>query len=368
MKSSQVGSKAAMKKSAENVRKMELSTAQLLKKSQEKNSGAGGREGVAQSSTISKTFRDTLNVNSPVPPPVSSLDYQKLARPSANVQVQLPARPQMMGSFHGSIAQERWPRAPSNIGTSTYGASNFGSLNNQSGIINEPAAYQEGTVFAAPFHQHDFNQPEVPQNKDQSMTGAGIVNTKIRKFVVVHRLPRSVIALPIYTHEGRGLEKKSEKNEFVSIREVDFKDSAAQAESDNGIIWADAFPSFKRSDQRSSWFLMSDKTSVLLTHPHPHYLYQKATICGQLLPESAARLDELYRRWHFDEENTLSAAAPAIKELFPSSRATLQPPQRDNRDFVTGNRAAESTDWLSSRSRAQARGTPSDIYAPRRYI
>jgi hypothetical protein len=336
--------------------KMEFYRNKIIQDTQKK--GGAKIQATTKSSVFTKSFADILTVTTPVPPPASNGDYTKLARPPG---LTVPA----MGSFVGTKAQEGWSSRPtSTYGASKTGASNFGgstyaSNNKTVGQIHDAADYREGMIFTAPFHQHDYLQPDTVQSREQSMTEFGVVHTKLRKFVVVMRNPRAVIALPIYTHGGRGLEFKKEKNEFVSIRESDWEDSAAPAESDNGIVWADALPAYKRPEA-GSWGRMTDRTSVLLTHPHPHYFDRKATFVAQLLPESISKIKTLYRAWNFGEAAPTPAVASAPKELFPTSA-----PKELFPSGTTRNRAAESSNWLSSRSQVQGR-TPSGVYAPRR--
>ena len=310
------------------------------------------REQTTKSSVFNNSF-SALQIDAPV---------QKYVSPRTNSEALNSALLPPMGSSYGPKA--RWVRPESNFGASTFGASNYGSANKSLGLVHEAADYYEGLLFSIPFHQHDFDQPDIPQQQGQTMTEYGVVHTKLRKFIVVQKHPRSVVALPIYTHGGRGLDRKDEKNEFVSIREHDFRSTAAGAESDNGIIWADAFPPFKKPGA-SPWSRMTDRTSVLLTHPYTHCYNRKATLCGKLLPESLLTLKNLYHSWSFGNGSVAPVSPVTVKahqDTVPTFRAPTKSRQGKS---VTGNRDLDNN-WLSSRSRTQVRVGPSHVYAPRR--
>ena len=48
----------------------------------------------------------------------------------------------------------------------------------------------------------------------------GYIHTKLRKFIIVALFAQHYVALPMYTHNGDGLDKKPDKNEFVSVRDA----------------------------------------------------------------------------------------------------------------------------------------------------
>jgi hypothetical protein len=86
----------------------------------------------------------------------------------------------------------------------------------------------EGTIFSAVFHEQDFNQSGVIQNNFQTVTALGTIYSKLRKYVVVAAFDDHCIAVPIGTSEGRGLQNKTLKEQYISIREYDHRTSAAQ--------------------------------------------------------------------------------------------------------------------------------------------
>lgn len=126
------------------------------------------------------------------------------------------------------------------------------------------------------------------------MTKLGIVHSKYRKFVVIARFATHVLALPIYTHGGRGLASKSHKNEFVSIRDADSRMQVARAESIHNTVWHERYPEFMNGF--SNWFAMTNHTSVHLTAPYSHPMSLKCTISGRFYEDSTTYLQELYRK------------------------------------------------------------------------
>jgi hypothetical protein len=159
---------------------------------------------------------------------------------------------------------------------------------------------------------------------------------------------------PIYTHEGRGLERKTEKGEYVSIREAASEASAAPAESEHETLWAEIYPTF-RAQRVSEWHKMSDKTSVHFTSPYSHKMDRKCTISGQLLPHSLSQLQTLY-------EKACRGAVEAKPRVAPPILSTSQPKPSGNsvassrlsnqaqQGSAAASRARPASTWKSSRS------------------
>jgi hypothetical protein len=141
------------------------------------------------------------------------------------------AFPGQAASFSGGGSAHS--RAPS----STY-STKSASVDN--GKVLHAGFYAEGTIFSAVFHKRDFNQSGQIQNNFQTVTALGTIYSKLRKYVVVAAFEDHCIAVPIGTSEGRGLQYTSGKDQYVSIREYDYRASAAPGETDLGIIWAEA--------------------------------------------------------------------------------------------------------------------------------
>ncbi|KAI1205514.1 uncharacterized protein F4807DRAFT_464601 [Annulohypoxylon truncatum] len=84
-------------------------------------------------------------------------------------------------------------------------------------------AYLPGVIFSAPLHTAvSADELHVPTD-DPNLTATpfGTLNSKFRKMIVYRVFGEHLQCLPIYTHNGRGLEGKEFPKEFVSIRDLD---------------------------------------------------------------------------------------------------------------------------------------------------
>lgn len=235
----------------------------------------------------------------PEPPPqqASSTDYHKLVRPL----VSRPREP----AFNP-------PRAPAAM-SSVYGRSKKSNIQHGERDTDEFHGYDEyevGVIFSFATHEHHYDQSLVDIEGDTSFTRLGVVNSKFRKHIVVRRYPDHVIALPIFTHQGNGLTRKRSKNEYISIRDLDYKDRAAGAETEHGILWAKVDPAYNQ-ESASAWHRMSNVTSVQFTRPQIHMMDRKSTICGKLDPDSRIKLKNLFlKAMEADSDGFESLGAP----------------------------------------------------------
>ncbi|KAL8757181.1 MAG: hypothetical protein Q9199_002405 [Rusavskia elegans] len=87
--------------------------------------------------------------------------------------------------------------------------------------------FRPGTLFRAVLHDQDFtatssgSQITVP-DKHRTPSIHGPIYTKVRHMIVLALYEDHYIAIPLFTHNGTGLDKKVKKDEFVSIR--DYRD------------------------------------------------------------------------------------------------------------------------------------------------
>ncbi|KAE9377025.1 hypothetical protein N431DRAFT_530390 [Stipitochalara longipes BDJ] len=223
------------------------------------------------------------------PVPASNTEYQRLPRPQTSIcGVSAVGRLQISGrSALGLISNNVPPQVAQSQGTIVANG------DRPTDKIYSPRDFQVGAVFSAATHQRDYAETLDLRNPNQSMTHLGVVHSKFRKFVILARFATHVLALPIYTHDGRGLANKPHKNEFVSIRDVDQGQQATMPESKHDVIWAERYPGFKNSNI-TSWFMMSNATSIHLTAPYSHPMGLKCTISGKLKAGSIDYLLKLF--------------------------------------------------------------------------
>lgn len=85
-------------------------------------------------------------------------------------------------------------------------------------------SFKPGTIIRAILHEPDFQgvaRASDVTRADRFRTDSvpGPIYTKTRKMIVLATFHDNYIAVPLYTHNGRGLEGKVKPEEFVSVRD-----------------------------------------------------------------------------------------------------------------------------------------------------
>jgi len=307
----------------------------------------GGRE-------VRKTGQEPA-VSTLGPKPAGSTTWATMAG-GANDSQPLPPRPVLPAVPPTQPAAMRPPTQP-NAMRSVYGQSvqgsqqvfqsAHGSTARRTDMLHHYDEYDEGVIFSTAYHEAHYDQDRIDLNDpNQTASNFGIICSKFRKFIVVARFAKHVTALPIYTYGGRGLSRKKDKDEYVSVRDDDdAPDRAAAAESKHGLLWAYTDHAFKHS----KWHRMGNETSVRFTTPYPHQMSSKATISGRLDEDSLERLQNLYK-----------------ESIFGLPKKSMAPPRP-----VVPSASLGTGDWNTVSSRAgsrvgQTRPAASGIYNPRR--
>lgn len=208
-------------------------------------------------------------------------------------------------------------------------------------------------MFSAVTHEQHYRQTELdPRNPNHTEANFGIANSKFRKFIVLRRFEHHCIALPIKTHEGRGLlNKNAHGNEFVSIRDGNLQSSAAPAESSRGILWATLYPEFQ---YESPWHKMNDNYCLHITAPYSHNMQLKSSISGKLEPESMNKLRQLFREVVSGDKRTV-IPRPAAMKLYDGVmgddiRTPTGPRPQHRQSSNVGTASRQPNTWASIRS------------------
>ncbi|KAI0888293.1 uncharacterized protein GGS22DRAFT_185672 [Annulohypoxylon maeteangense] len=144
-------------------------------------------------------------------------------------------------------------------------------------------AYFPGVVFSAPVHTAVASDELHVPNDDPHLTATpfGTLNSKYRKMIVYRVFGEHLQCLPIYTHNGRGLEGKEFPEEFVSIRDVD----DPHPNRDEGpYIGIDA-----RRERGYRGMFIQGKAVVKLTESYTHRYEAPATIEGRVVLHNNCR-------------------------------------------------------------------------------
>ncbi|OTA61521.1 hypothetical protein K449DRAFT_395585 [Hypoxylon sp. EC38] len=154
-----------------------------------------------------------------------------------------------------------------------------------------PEAYDVGVIFSAPYHTPANTESMHITNDDPNLTATpfGTVNSKFRKMVVIRIFGEHIQCLPIYTHNGRGLEGKEFPREYVSIRNLDDSRPAPDEGPHLGLRAS-------RDSQYRGTFI-TGRSVIKLTEIYSHRYESQATIEGKLdiYSDSKQRLLELVR-------------------------------------------------------------------------
>lgn len=86
--------------------------------------------------------------------------------------------------------------------------------------------FKPGMIIRCAHHEQDFVAGGAPGASDATLADKyrtdskfGTIFTKYRKMIVVALYHDHYVAVPLYTHNGRGLEKKPKPDEFVSVQD-----------------------------------------------------------------------------------------------------------------------------------------------------
>ncbi|KAI1163385.1 hypothetical protein F5B18DRAFT_672154 [Nemania serpens] len=138
------------------------------------------------------------------------------------------------------------------------------------------ASYRVGVIFSAPHHTASSSEERWVSVSDphQTATPFGVVHSKFRKMIVIKVFGEHCTCVPIYSHNGRGLDGKEYISEYVSIRDA-FDRSPEPPEGVHVRLLAVADPDFRGR-------IIAGKSSVKLTEFCSHRYAAPATIEGEL--------------------------------------------------------------------------------------
>ncbi|KAI0536397.1 hypothetical protein GGR58DRAFT_528439 [Xylaria digitata] len=151
------------------------------------------------------------------------------------------------------------------------------------------ASYEVGVIFSAPHHtsSKDDTRWVLVTDPYNTATPFGIVHSKYRKMVVIKVFGEHCICVPIYSHNGRGLEGKAFITEYVSIRDARDR-NPEPPEGLHSRLLAVGNPDFHGK-------VVAGKSSVKLTEFYSHRYDAPATVEGKIDEDSKVRLLELVK-------------------------------------------------------------------------
>ena len=79
--------------------------------------------------------------------------------------------------------------------------------------------YKPGMIIRAILHEPHFNPTSTVVDSNRTQSIFGPIHSKYRKMIVIALYEGHYIAIPLYTHNGNGLTRKSRPDEYVSVKD-----------------------------------------------------------------------------------------------------------------------------------------------------
>ncbi|KFX88149.1 hypothetical protein V490_07796 [Pseudogymnoascus sp. VKM F-3557] len=131
--------------------------------------------------------------------------------------------------------------------------------------------------------KEDLLTPDIPGLKGVS------IFVKTRRVIIISRSVSHYVALPIYSHGGRGVDSKPEvKDEYISIRDRISSGGNLAHSAQGGCLYTTT----KSTDDE--WRYMGEQSNVWFTHPMSLGYGDKIHFVAKLESESLSHLCELY--------------------------------------------------------------------------
>ncbi|KAI0515034.1 hypothetical protein F5B22DRAFT_646913 [Xylaria bambusicola] len=152
--------------------------------------------------------------------------------------------------------------------------------------VHPASSYKPGVIFSAPHHTAGSDDLWVSVNDPyNTATPFGKVHSKYRKMVVIRAFGEHCICLPIYSHNGKGLEGKDNLIEYVSIRDAADR-NPEKAEGMHNRLLAVGNDDFRGK-------IVAGKSCIKLTELTSHRYDVPTTIEGRLEEKKSDSKEEL---------------------------------------------------------------------------
>ena len=207
-----------------------------------------GTPNVERSRTSAAAFSSSGSIGHYTAPPQSRSGPGGLAPPdtwASRAAGQQRSPPSVAAStrnsvYHGNKPEpSRRPNAPSVIDRGVpgmpnhYAPYNTGHATNRSTAMRDGGrdrqvlpkkVFRRGLIIRGPLHEQDYqgassqsNYTVAVANTNRTESRFGPIHTKVRKMIVVECYQDHYIAVPLFTHGGRGLTNKRAPEEFIRL-------------------------------------------------------------------------------------------------------------------------------------------------------
>jgi len=249
--------------------------------------------------------RNPMSTQSEAPPHSPGINRAWPGAPTNHRMVDNRQNSNSNGDRIGSFASMASRAAPTPV-RATAGGQGFNNLGSTQTVMTEISEmtvhllrkdervytrdhYLVGTVFSTAHHVQDQELGPLPPDRLRTESNAGRIISKYRKFIVVANYWYHCVAIPIFTHEGKGLSSKPPKlvDEFVSVRDNN-QPNIPRGDTKHGILLTRS-KGFERG-----FAAMSSLSNAQLSHPFSHSYSKPCVMHSRLDPASTQRLSKLY--------------------------------------------------------------------------
>ncbi|KAL8965322.1 MAG: hypothetical protein Q9183_003913 [Haloplaca sp. 2 TL-2023] len=163
--------------------------------------------------------------------------------------------------------------------------------------------FKIGMIIRAPLHEQDSKRGQRRGGTESSLATMaseatqaekyvteshfGNIFTKIRKMIVVALHQDHYVAVPLYTHNGRGLINKAQPDEFVSVKDHRLKEECKGLSRWNPLVTAYV---------KEGIDLLDPKSTAHMAHPVRRYALP-IVLEGELKSSSIEDLQHLYGKY-----------------------------------------------------------------------
>ncbi|TAQ89454.1 hypothetical protein B7494_g2199 [Chlorociboria aeruginascens] len=212
------------------------------------------------------------------------------------------------------------------------------------GELHKRSKFVPGLVISAAFHTVEIWPIRTLNTTD---TTVGPVFSKIRKLVIIDtKFKDHCIVLPIFTLEGKGLEGRKNKDEYVGIRDSKTIDPPPSRSKYPSIVSHRVFPF---EDITKGFHFMSSKAYIQVSHP---VIFRYGSYCiieAKVLQPDLGRLTRIY------QDTLVSVAAgdthfPALGGSRPSGTKAGTGTADSRTNIETANTETTDTETIDTRT------------------
>ncbi|KAF4441696.1 hypothetical protein F53441_11956 [Fusarium austroafricanum] len=148
-----------------------------------------------------------------------------------------------------------------------------------------------GTIISAPSHRQYQKDIVSTVNHNTAVSGFGAVYSKYRKMIILETWAENAVCLPIYTYNGKGLERRRGiADEYMDIRDADDK-YPPKSDTDHEPLMA-----VRSENWPGKNTFITGRSVVKLTEKNTHHFYDKCSIEGAVCKADFKRMYQVHLR------------------------------------------------------------------------